>query len=38
MGIINPQLFHPLNMAYLAVVLIFGLYFFKWAKGHVDPH
>lgn len=33
---INTQLFQPLNMAYIGVTLIAGLYFFRWMKRQVD--
>ncbi len=33
---INTALFRPLNMLYIGVVLILGLYFYNWAMGHVD--
>lgn len=33
---INTALFRPLNMLYIAVTLIGGLYFYNWARAHVD--
>lgn len=33
---INTALFRPLNMLYIGAVLILGLYFYHWARQHVD--
>lgn len=33
---INTALFRPLNMLYIGAVLILGLYFYNWARSHVD--
>jgi hypothetical protein len=33
---INTALFRPLNMLYIGVVLIAGLYFYGWGRAHVS--
>ncbi len=34
---INTALFRPVNIAIVAVMVIFAVYLARWVKGHIGP-